>query len=397
MPQLPYGLRAVVLLGLSLCFPIVQAVGFDDQVIWPLCGRIAAEPPAAWQAQDGCPLDRAGDPSFSDVPLSSTYGPRQKASENFRYDFHRGIDIPTPYGTPVFALTAGEVRIAGLNPEYADALVQLRHWRPGMTSCQPTGCYSSSYHHLSSVAVQVGQQVSKGQLLGFTGASQSGFEHLHFEIRNAPGFDPYSAWQRDAIHPLRVLPQNPSALPRLRILNTELTGPVGLRVTLGLEQDLPAGGLGLVALGIRAFDALGNEIEQPGNQPDAQGYHVQPSGFHFEQANFEFTHKDSGQLPWESFSNCPYHDAHPPLYDPHVHMDRPAVTSASAHAFNGYEIYPAPLSAHSSSYQLEATFALNNVIPGLSCVQLQAEMANGQTVFQRECGLLDRVQLPVNP
>ncbi len=42
-----------------------------------------------------------------------------------RYDFHRGIDIPTPEGTPVYAIANASVRIAGSDPHYSDLLVQV--------------------------------------------------------------------------------------------------------------------------------------------------------------------------------------------------------------------------------------------------------------------------------
>lgn len=32
--------------------------------------------------------------STPDLPQSSPFGPRLKASEAFRYDFHRGLDLP---------------------------------------------------------------------------------------------------------------------------------------------------------------------------------------------------------------------------------------------------------------------------------------------------------------
>ena len=42
-----------------------------------------------------------------------------------RYDFHRGVDIPTPEGTPVYAIDDGKVKIAGNHPAYSDMLVQV--------------------------------------------------------------------------------------------------------------------------------------------------------------------------------------------------------------------------------------------------------------------------------
>jgi murein DD-endopeptidase MepM/ murein hydrolase activator NlpD len=58
---------------------------------------------------------------------------------------------------------------------------------------------------LSSVIAQAGTNISQGDLIGYTGASASNFEHLHFEIREANASDPYSSWQRDTINPLKYL------------------------------------------------------------------------------------------------------------------------------------------------------------------------------------------------
>ena len=42
-----------------------------------------------------------------------------------RYDFHRGVDIPIPIGTPLVAIDDGTVRIAGSHPAYSDGVVQV--------------------------------------------------------------------------------------------------------------------------------------------------------------------------------------------------------------------------------------------------------------------------------
>lgn len=137
-----------------------------------------------------------------DLPMSSAFGPRLKASENFIYDFHRGIDIPAGIGTPVHAIADGVVRLAGNDPAYSDMLVQIRHYKPGSgpMTCANRGCYYSNYMHLSSVAVSAGANVSKGAIIGYTGVSESGFAHLHLEIRDN------GLYQKNCINPWKAMP-----------------------------------------------------------------------------------------------------------------------------------------------------------------------------------------------
>ena len=137
-----------------------------------------------------------------DLPMSSAFGPRLKASENFIYDFHRGIDIPAEIGTPVHAIADGVVRLAGNYSSYSDTIVQIRHYKPGKgpMTCSNRGCYYSNSMHLSSVAVSEGGNVHKGDIIGYTGASESGFAHLHFEIRDN------GLYQKNCINPWKAMP-----------------------------------------------------------------------------------------------------------------------------------------------------------------------------------------------
>ena len=107
------------------CPAIASAANTDPNSTWPLCGRISENPPSEWGAADGCPAVRFGDADYSDEPLSSTFGPRPLFSDNLRYDFHRGVDIATPIGTPFFAISDGTVVIAGNSPNYSDPLARF--------------------------------------------------------------------------------------------------------------------------------------------------------------------------------------------------------------------------------------------------------------------------------
>lgn len=49
----------------------------------------------------------------------------------YRYDFHRGVDIPKEFGDPVYAIDDGKVIIAGYHRSYAnghDPLVQVTNY-----------------------------------------------------------------------------------------------------------------------------------------------------------------------------------------------------------------------------------------------------------------------------
>ena len=127
-----------------------------------------------------------------DGPFSSPFGPRLKASEDYRYDWHRGIDIPTSTGTTAYAVANGTVRCAGKCSGYSDPIiVQLEH---------EDGCYYCNYLHMLTNTVKTGDTVNQGEEVGTTGTSASGFEHLHFEIRRG-GY-----YQRNAVNPFVYLP-----------------------------------------------------------------------------------------------------------------------------------------------------------------------------------------------
>jgi len=136
-------------------------------------------------------------PNCSATPpaQSSPFGPRKKASEGFRYDFHRGVDIPQPLGDPVYAMQDGIVRLAGVSSGYSDLVIQLRH--------RGSAPYLfTNVLHMDSVVVQVDDLVTVGDIVGYSGESVGGFDHMHMEFRegcatqdcnrNPWGFLPYT-------------------------------------------------------------------------------------------------------------------------------------------------------------------------------------------------------------
>lgn len=89
-------------------------------------------------------------------------------------DYHQGIDIAGPVGTPVMAADSGMVVFAGRKGNYGLTLI-IDHGE---------GKYVTLYGHLSTLLVNVGDRVERGQVIakmGNTGRSTG--PHLHFEIR----------------------------------------------------------------------------------------------------------------------------------------------------------------------------------------------------------------------
>ncbi len=88
--------------------------------------------------------------------------------------WHRGIDISPPYGTPVYASADGVV-----------AGTVVESWGLGWHVIVDHGDgYTTTYAHLSSFAVGVGERVGQGQMVGRVGVTgQSTGPHVHFEVR----------------------------------------------------------------------------------------------------------------------------------------------------------------------------------------------------------------------
>jgi murein DD-endopeptidase MepM/ murein hydrolase activator NlpD len=90
---------------------------------------------------------------------------------------HEGLDLPKPYGTPVYPAQNGVVTFAGWKNGYG-WMVELKHADGG----------STVYGHLARYFFVRGQLVNKSMLLGLVGSSGlSTGPHLHFEYRNAAG------------------------------------------------------------------------------------------------------------------------------------------------------------------------------------------------------------------
>ncbi len=86
---------------------------------------------------------------------------------------HRAIDIAAAKGTSIYAADSGFVSVVQYSNSGYGNMVMVDH-RNGFVTL---------YAHLSIVAVDTGQSVNKGQLIGYCGSTgNSTGPHLHFEV-----------------------------------------------------------------------------------------------------------------------------------------------------------------------------------------------------------------------
>ena len=106
--------------------------------------------------------------------ISSYYGWRFNNT-----DYHTGVDFPAPANTPIRASASGTVIYVRTGAGYG------RAWGYGnYLIVDHGGGFSTLYAHCTSVAVSVGDTVTKGQTIAYVGTTgwSTGY-HLHFEIR----------------------------------------------------------------------------------------------------------------------------------------------------------------------------------------------------------------------
>jgi len=106
-------------------------------------------------------------------PINSGFGEREDpVLGNGEGEFHKGVDIGSPDGTPVHAPANGRVLKAGLENGYG-RVIDIDHGN-GITTV---------YGHLQGFNVVPGQMVVKGQVIGYVGHSgRVTGPHLHYEV-----------------------------------------------------------------------------------------------------------------------------------------------------------------------------------------------------------------------
>jgi len=167
-----YGLAAyIIVLPVIFCLLVAFSPRKQFQIAIPVIET------SYRQVTLGLPIDK--EYNFS---LASGYGERMHPVLGVKR-LHTGIDLVAPEGVPVIASEAGVVTKA-----------QLAHAWGNIIVVQHDDMYSTSYSHLKSMSVKVGDKVQKGEVIGLVGhTGLSSKDHLHFELHeNGVAIDPVS-------------------------------------------------------------------------------------------------------------------------------------------------------------------------------------------------------------
>ena len=117
-------------------------------------------------------------PTLPNAKITSNYGMRGAiaGTSHKTANFHNGVDIGVPSGTPVVAVASGQVIVSGFNAGGYGNWVVIKHPQLNIVSL---------YAHGTSRKATVGAQVSAGQEILISGSTgNSSGPHLHFTLAN---------------------------------------------------------------------------------------------------------------------------------------------------------------------------------------------------------------------
>ena len=119
--------------------------------------------------------------------LHATFGERYHPLLGYLRD-HKGLDFTADIGTPVYATGDGVVKIAYFSGSYGNVIF-INHGYG----------YETRYAHLSAFNVKRGQQIKRGDIIGFVGnTGLSRGPHLHYEVLyKGLQINPINFFQRD--------------------------------------------------------------------------------------------------------------------------------------------------------------------------------------------------------
>lgn len=116
--------------------------------------------------------------------ITQGYGSTPFARTHYASKRHNGIDIAAPLGTPIYSAADGHVVSVGDQDKYCykgayGKFIAITHYN-GLTTL---------YGHFSLQVVSEGQEVKKGDLIGYMGSTGFSYgSHLHFTVYATPTF-----------------------------------------------------------------------------------------------------------------------------------------------------------------------------------------------------------------
>lgn len=129
-------------------------------------------------------------------PVSNEQLERVASGFGYRIDpvykipkMHAGLDFTAPTGTPIYATADGTVSEASYNTGGYGNIVKIDH---GFG-------YESWYAHMVRIKARNGQQVKRGEVIGWVGSTgKSTGPHLHYEVhKNGVAVDPVYYFYND--------------------------------------------------------------------------------------------------------------------------------------------------------------------------------------------------------
>jgi murein DD-endopeptidase MepM/ murein hydrolase activator NlpD len=139
--------------------------------------RLALDPnslPLARPGILGWPMQARGSQSQSYGCIETSFARRSYPDcNNGRGGFHNGLDVAAPHGTPLLAAEDGKVIAIGNAPSAYGVWLAVEH----------TNGLVTAYTHMSSRALDIGQQVKRGDVVGRMGSTGlSTGNHIHFMV-----------------------------------------------------------------------------------------------------------------------------------------------------------------------------------------------------------------------
>ncbi|HXF44311.1 MAG TPA: peptidoglycan DD-metalloendopeptidase family protein [Candidatus Paceibacterota bacterium] len=117
--------------------------------------------------------------------MTQDYGPTKFAERAYRSKTHNGVDFRAPVGTPIMAVENGTVIAVDNNDRGTSRWFKYQYGK--YVLIQHDNGLTSLYAHLSRQVVQKGQQITKGDVIGYSGDTGYSYgAHLHLTLLWTP-------------------------------------------------------------------------------------------------------------------------------------------------------------------------------------------------------------------